>query len=320
LERAEELIDMLAATALGRIKPKISVYDCRMIEIMPTVDGPMRAFVDKVKSLEGKNRVLSISPVHGYTLGDVHDIGTKIMVVTDDDQEGGDRLAEALGRELYGLRGRLNPKSLSMEEALEEALRTEGGPVVIADRADNAGGGSPSDSTYFLRLLIERGIKPAAIGPIWDPIAVKLCFNAGEGASFDLRLGGKMGPSSGQPIDARVRVIACRRNAYQTFGKAREPLGDAVSVEIDGIAAVLISSRTQAFGTDLFSGLGIDPQRQKVIVVKSYAHFTAAFAPIARRILHTGGPGPLTLDPLEVPFRHVRRPIWPLDPEPFASR
>jgi microcystin degradation protein MlrC len=286
---------------------------------MPTVDGPMRAFVDKVKGLEGKNRVLSISPVHGYTLGDVEDIGAKIMVVTDDDQAGGDRLARDLGRELYGLRGRLNPKSLAMADALDQALASEGGPVVIADRADNAGGGSPSDSTYFLRLMIERGIKPAAIGPIWDPVAVKLCFAAGEGASFDLRLGGKMGPSSGQPVDARVKVIACRRNAEQTFGKAKEPIGDAAAIAIGGISAVLISARTQALGTDLFSGLGVDPARQKIIVVKSYAHFTAAFAPIATRILHTGGPGPLTLDPLKVPFRHVRRPIWPLDPEPFAT-
>ena len=46
-----------------------------------------------------------------------------------------------------------------MEAALDEALRTEGGPVVIADRADNAGGGSPSDSTYLLKLMKALGIE-----------------------------------------------------------------------------------------------------------------------------------------------------------------
>src|SRR5258708_16004347 len=106
-----------------------------MIEILPTADGPMRSFVDRVKALEGKDRVLSISPVHGYTLGDVRDIGTKILVVTDDDKPGGDRLAESLGRELFQLRGELNPKSLTMDESLDAALATAGRPAVIADPA-----------------------------------------------------------------------------------------------------------------------------------------------------------------------------------------
>jgi len=325
IERGEELVDLVADCARGKIKPVMSVYDCRMIQFMPTVDEPMRSFVDKVKRLEGRNRVLSISIVHGYTLGDVADLGTKILVVTDDDRAGGDRLAEALGRELYALRETLFPESLTMDKALDEALslleKPGSGPVVVADRADNAGGGAPSDSTYFIERAIARGIEGVAVGPLWDPIAVKQCFVAGEGGVFALRFGGKMGPTSGWPIDARVRVLRCQRDATQTFIKARDDLGDAASIELldhGGLAVVLISTRTQALGRDLFSGLGIDPERRRIVIVKSFTHFNAAFRPIARATLYTGGPGPLTLDVRQVPYTKLARPLWPLVEDPFA--
>ncbi len=326
LERGAELVDLIADCARKKIRPVISVYDCRMIQFMPTVDEPMRSFVDKVKRLEGRDGVLSISIVHGYTLGDVADLGTKIMVVTDNDREKGDKLAETLGRELYALREDLFPPSASMDRALDEALASlEGpgkGPVVIADRADNAGGGAPSDSTYFLDRVMARGIDGAAVGPVWDPIAVKQCFAAGEGGVFALRFAGKMGPLSGRPIDARVRVIRCVRGATQTFADARDELGDAASIELldhAGLAVVLITTRTQALGRDLFSGLGIDPERRRILIVKSFTHFNAAFRPIARTVLYTGGPGPLTLDVRQVPYTKVARPLWPLVGDPFAA-
>ena len=325
VERGEELVDLIADCARKKIKPVTSVYDCRMIQFMPTVDEPMRSFVDRVKGLEGKNRVLSISIVHGYTLGDVADLGTKVLVVTDDAKAEGDRLAEALGRELYALRDRLFPESASMDRALDEAevllARPGQGPVVIADRADNAGGGAPSDSTYFLERIMSRRIGGAAVGPVWDPIAVKQCFAAGEGGAFALRFAGKMGPTSGRPIDARVRVIRCVRGATQTFAGARDELGDAASIELldhDGLAVALVTTRTQALGRDLFSGLGIDLDRRRIVVVKSFTHFNASFRPIARAVLYTGGPGPLTLNVRDVPYTKLARPLWPLVEDPFA--
>jgi microcystin degradation protein MlrC len=65
--------------------------------------------------------------------------------------------------------------------------------------------------------------------------------------------------------------------------------------------------------------MGIDPRSRKVVVVKSFAHFQAAFSTVARKILYTAGPGPLPIDPRTVPLTRVRRPIWPLDPEPFVG-
>jgi len=325
LERGEELVALIADQAQGKIKPVMSVYECGMMQFMPTVEEPMRGFVDRLSALEGRDGVLSISVVHGYTLGDVADLGVKILVVTDDAKETGDRLAERLGRELYAMREQLFPASETMDDALDEALKRLDapgtGPVVIADRADNAGGGAPSDSTFFLERLIARGIEGASVGPVWDPIAVKQCFSAGEGGVFQLRFGGKMGPTSGRPIDAKVRVIRCVPAATQTFANARDELGDAAAIELvdhKGLSVVLISTRTQALGRDLFSGLGIDPTSRRILILKSFAHFNAAFRPIARAVLHTGGPGPLTLDVRQIPYTKLTRPLWPIVENPHG--
>src|SRR5947209_12250094 len=106
------------------------------------------------------------------------------------------------------MRGRTTPDYLGVDDGISAALAANETPVVIADPADNAGGGAPSDNTTILRRLIEREVPDAAVGPIWDPIAVRLCFDAGQGAEFPLRFGGKTGPASGLPLDAQVTVSA----------------------------------------------------------------------------------------------------------------
>lgn len=319
-ERGEELVQIIADTAVGKIKPVQSLYDCRMINSYPTSREPMRSFVDKFKAMEGKDGILSISMVHCYPYADVPDLGTKMLVVTDNNKALGDRIAKQLGEELIRMRDTVRPDFLSLEGALDAALEVEGGPAVIAEPADNAGGGAPSDSTFFIELLRKRGAKNVCIGPIWDPIAVRMCHAAGDGASFDLRFGGKMGPSSGEPVDANVRVIKCVKDAIQTFSGAVVPLGDAASIEFDGITVALISIRTQALGTDLFTNLGVELKSKRVIVVKSTNHFHGAFGPIAKKVLYSDGPGALPRDFAKVPYTRVKRPIWPLDDNPWAAR
>jgi microcystin degradation protein MlrC len=184
---------------------------------------------------------------------------------------------------------------------------------VIADTTDNAGGGAPSDNTTFLHRLIARGVQGAAVAPIWDPMAVRFAFDAGEGARLPFRFGGKTGLSSGPPVDADVEVIRCVPSAHQTFAGAIVPLGDVASIRAGGVEAVLISTRAQAMGSDLFSNFGVDPAKRKILVVKSNQHFYASFSKIAAQIIYAEGDGALPRDYRKLPWKRVQRPIWPLD-------
>jgi microcystin degradation protein MlrC len=318
VERAEELLTLVLRTIRGEIRPVMALYDCRQIASYPTTLPLMRAFVDRVTALEGKDGVLSVSIAHCFPYADVPELSGRILVVTDADKPKADALATRLGGEFIALRGRTAPSYLSAEDAISAALACDNtapntGPVVIAEPADNAGGGAPSDNTTLLRLLIARGVENAALGPIWDPIAVRLCFDAGAGATFPLRFGGKTGPASGQPVDGLVTVTALARDCWQSFGPTRVPLGDCAAVRLGGVTTVLISNRTQALGLELFQNLAIDPRLSNLLVVKSTNHFMGAFGPIARRVIYAESDGPLARDYRLVPYTKVMRPIWPLD-------
>ena len=312
-ERGEEVVDLVLRTIRREIAPVKSVFDCRMIASFPTSIQPMRGLVDRITALEGKDRVLSVSIGHCFPYGDVPECGARILVITDGAKPHGDRLAEQIGRELIALRDQAAPPEYSVDGAIDFALAQSGGPVVIADTTDNAGGGAPSDNTTFLHRLIARGVTGAAVAPVWDPIAVRLAFDAGEGARLPFRFGGKTGLTSGLPVDAEVEVIRCVPNAHQTFAGAVVPLGDVASIRTGGVEAVLISTRAQAMGTDLFANFGIDPARRKILVVKSNQHFYAAFSRIAAQVIYAEGDGALPRDYRRLPWSRVRRPIWPLD-------
>ncbi|MGH6919241.1 MAG: MlrC C-terminal domain-containing protein, partial [Geminicoccaceae bacterium] len=318
VERAEEVVDLTLRTANGEIRPRMSLFDCRMIGSFPTSREPMRCFVDEIKALEGKDGILSISIAHGFPFGDVPGMGTKVLAVTDGHAELGALMAKELGERLFAMREKTAPPFLGVDEGIDRALAIAGGPVVIADPSDNPGGGAPSDATAILRRLIERRIEHAALGPIWDPVAVQFCMAAGEGARLPLRFAGKTGPASGQPIDAEVLILRTVRGATQTFGRSVVDMGDCAAIRVGGIDIVLTTRRRQALGNDLFGNLGIDLAAKKIVIVKSTNHFYASFAPIAKEVLYVDSGGPLPRDLRMLAFHKIERPKWPFDEQPFG--
>lgn len=311
VEAAENLVTLVQRVSTGEIAPVISTFDCKMIEVLPTSREPMRGFVDKIKALEGHKTVLSISVIHGFMAGDVPDLGSRIVVMTDDDKAEGDRLAAELGCELFAMRGKTRPEFLSAEAAFDKAALSSAFPVIVADVWDNPGGGVPGDSTILLREMLRRNITNAALATIWDPIAVRTCFSAGEGAAFRLRFGAKMSEFSGEPLDADVVVKRTMRNAVQSFGQSVVPLGDAVWIEVGGIDIILNSVRSQVFNPDVFSNFGIDPMQKQILVVKSTNHFHDAFSRISDDILYAAVDGPYPNNPETNIYLNLMRKIWP---------
>ncbi|HKK57801.1 M81 family metallopeptidase, partial [Marinobacter sp.] len=320
VETAEACVDLTLRAVKGEIIPVLSVFDVRMIEVLPTSRPPMRGFVDKMMALEATGEVLSVSTIHGFMAGDSPDLGAKIIAVTDNDRIKGDRIAQELGEELFSFRGKTRPTFMSVDEALTHAVNAPSGPIVIADVWDNPGGGVAGDSTILLRRAIEMGMSSLALGTIWDPMAVRLCHAAGEGASLDLRFGGKTSALAGDPIDAHVTVQQVKRNAVQSFGSSVVPLGDCAVVRVGEIEVVMNSNRAQAFSPDLFSNMGIDPLTKKTLVVKSTNHFHGAFAGIASEILYAAVDGPYPNNPLMTNYTRLIRPLWPIVQAPFEEK
>ena len=312
-ERACELVDLCHAAQQGRQHPVPALVDCDMVVPMHTTREPARGFVSRMKALEGRDGILSVSAAQGFATGDVPEMGTKVLVYADGDAAAAQTLARTLADELIAMREQLMVPYRSVDEALDEALAFDGGPVVLADRSDNPGSGAAGDSTYLLARMRERGIRNAALGPMWDPVAARIAFDAGVGAELDLRIGGKVGPLSGKPVDARCRVVATHADMTMTGNSnTRIALGDCALVDVDGILVALVSLRTQAYHTDLFTQLGCDLTAQRLIVVKSAHHFYARYAPLARAVVYVAAPGSASPDWRSLPYRKIRLPKWPI--------
>jgi len=310
IERGIELVEACVAIARGRIRPVPAVHDCGTIRVLRTSELAVRAFVDRCRSFEGRDGIVSITVIHGFPWGDVPDLGTRLLVYADGDAARARAVADLLGAELRELCGRIRSPGLSIDAAIDAALAHPAQPVVLADGADNAGGGAPSDATFVLRRLLERGVGSAALGPLWDPGSVAIAFEAGVGARLPLRIGGKVAPVSGDPLDAVVEVRALARGATMPgLSGSVEPLGDCARVAIGGIDVVLNSRRTQGFATELFTQFGIDLAERRIVVVKSSQHFHASFSRVAARVLYVNAPGTLTEDLTTLPFRKARRAV-----------
>ena len=319
-ERAAELYRLCVDAASGKTRPVMAYHDCRMVSMWRTPEPVMRRFVDRMADLENRDGILSVSFGHGFPWGDVEEVGAKMLVIADGDEAKAQALARELGGEIWRLREETSTRHDGIDEAIDKALAGSGKPVVIADVADNAGGGAPSDNTNILRRLVERGVGGAVTGCYWDPQAVAFCAEAGEGATFLLRIGGKCGPSSGDPIDLMVTVRKlAEKHGQSGLSGGYAAFGPSAWVAADGIDIVLVSDRRQTFSPDAFTGLGIRLDDKRLIVVKSTQHFQVGFAPLARDIRYVSAGGAIPPEYAEIPYTKRVKPFWPRVADPFEG-
>jgi microcystin degradation protein MlrC len=324
-DRATELFAIVEATLEGRVKPVMAMHDCRILGIFPTTREPLRGFVSRMQALEGRGGILSVSLAHGFPWGDVPEVGMRVLVVADRDAATATMLATQLGREIWALRADIAPPFISVEEAVDRIANHRGKkPLVLADTADNPGLGAAGDSTFLLRRLIARKVGGVAIAPLWDPVATSLAFEAGVGARLKMRLGGKLGLASGDPIDATVTVKGTARDVVQPFGRASAALGNMAWLRLgdrdeEAIDIVVNDHREQGFSPPCFTATGVDVASRRALIVKSTQHFYNAFRPLTDEILYVAAPGTGPMDMRNVALKNASRPLWPRVADPFAQ-
>lgn len=310
--RAEELFDLARRTSSGDIRPVMRDVDCGMINLYLTKTGEMRAFVDRMTAQEASPGVLSVSLIHGFPWADVDRVGARMLVVTDDDPGLALATAENLGHAFFDLREAVAPRLIGLDDALDAATESPERPVVLADMGDNSGAGAAGDSTFVLRAILDRGLSDVATGIYWDPIVVRICQDAGVGTDLRLRLGGKIGPQSGAPIDLEARVMNIASGLGQHLGKGLEPLGTMVWLRTGNGVDILVNDlRTQVYHPEAFEQLGIELSTKSLITVKSLFHFYGPFQKIAPRIIQVATPGGTSPDFRAIPYTRDFDDYWP---------
>ena len=305
-----------------KIRPRPALAKPPLIVNIMTHDTsqpPLREFMDEARRLEEQPGILAVSLLPGFAYADVPQMGPSVIVVADGDPALARREADRLAGKLWDARAQLAAALPEAAEAVAQALRAEQLPVVLVDTGDNVGGGSAADGTVLLAELLRQGATDSVVC-LYAPEEVKACAAAGVGAEVRLAVGGKVDRRHGEPVPVAGRVRVLHDGIYvepevRHGGKRVNRMGLTALLELPGRnLLVLNSERHPPFSLGQLTCLGIQPQRQRILAVKAAIAYKAAYAPIAGTIIAVDTPGLTAVNPHRFDYRHIRRPMYPLDP------
>ena len=271
---------------------------------------PTARIVARLPELEAETGTL-LSFAAGFPAADFADCGASVYAFGPD-QAAATHAVERLAEEIEAAEREWHSTLLTPDEAVREALRRYDGrrPVVLADVQDNPGAGGTADTMGLLKALVAAGVEDAALGLVYDPHVATIAHRCGEGAEVRVSLGGKHGVAGDGSLDASFTVerkvdgrFTCTGPFY---GGARMELAPMACLRIGGVRVVVAGKKVQAADREMFRHVGIVPEEQRILALKSSVHFRADFEPIAAAVLLVAAPGPMVMDPARLPFTRLR--------------
>ncbi len=319
-ERGREAADLIVATIRGEIRPVMAIHQLPLFwstACQVTAHPPMDDVMRRVHDLEKRDGILCVTIATGFGWADVPDVGASVIVVADGDQALARATADEFGQWIWDNRQRWYHPPVSVREALEQGEAAAKYPIVLADHADNTGGGSPGDSTEVLRTFIEVGLQDAVILYIVDQEAVDQAHAAGVGSRITIDVGGKSAEIQGPPVTMNVEVMAVSNGDFTYDGPMYAGLtgnmGPSAWIRQDGVSVVVVTAHEQPLGPAFARTLGIDCEAMKYICVKSAAHFRASFEPFAGSIINIDARAIHTHDFSKLDFQKRKRDMFPIE-------
>ncbi len=270
-------------------------------------------------------RVVNVSILSGFTLGDTSKNGLSVIVTTRNDAPLAQSLANDIATHAWSERRRYVPRLTSLADATQMALacsRDRARPALLfADVADNAGGGGRSNTIWILKAFAEAAVTDCLLGLFYDPALAHIAHAQGIGATFRAMFNAEEShPLSGK-FDAEVVVEGLHSGlCVGTRGIAAGTtinVGASALLRVGGMRVVVVSVRQQCKDTVFFEMFGLDIAKARSVVVKSRGHFRAAFDLLFcdDQIIEIDVPGLTTPVLKNVDWQRVPRPIYPLDEE-----
>ncbi len=329
-ERGLQAARIMSRIVRGEVKPVQAIRKPPLLYNIlyhNTKREPMLPLVEEARRLERENpKILAVSVPVGYQYADVPQMGPSVVVVTDDDRELAEREAKRLGEMMWEHRHVMQLNLPDAAEGVRQAVASNEAPVVLVEMGDNIGGGSAGDSTFILGELLKQGAK-GYVSEMYDPDAVQKAVAAGIGGTFDSLVGGRTDNLHGEPVRIRGKVKLIYDGEYvepavRHGGRRYLDQGLTAVIHVEGSTqdlpniVLLNSKRHTPFSLGQLTSAGIDPTRQKILVVKAAVAFRAAYEPIAARIIEVDTAGLTAVNPKRFTYRHARRPMHGLEQSP----
>ena len=320
--------DLMARCLKTGVKPKHRVLVTPIVwppTGTGTRDGPMRALEDAARRMEQDvPGMLAVNIVGGYAFSDVPNAGVSFSVIT----EGSEEDALVALHELAGIAWDMREGGIPQQYDLDTVVRDFAangppgkGPVLLVEPADNIGGGAPGDGTDVMRALLKYDIQGAGV-VIADEEAVAALQRITIGQKMTLPIGGKGSPLDPGPVTLAVELVSRSDGEFEledknshlvgSLGKIIR-MGPCAVVRHKGLTILLTSKKLPPFDLGQWRSQGINPEDLSMIGIKAAVGHRVAYGKIASAEFTVNTSGPCTSDLTRLPYKHLRRPVFPLD-------
>ena len=289
---------------------------------------PYHALIGLAQQQVG-GRVINVSLCGGFALADSPHGGFSVCVsASQGDRAAARGVAERLAHAVWHTRGRfvthLTPLAQAVRAAVQAGEDPALPPLILADVADNPGGGGSGHTVDLLEALLDAGAQGVVLGVFTDPELAAQAHALGTGHTFEAVLNRQ---ASGRGFDRSLRVRATVQalNDGDFVGRrgmvagTRRTMGPTALLALQGrnahpLRVVVISVRQQLLDPAQLDILG-SLAGVRTLVIKSRGHFRAAFEGFTSddRILEVDCPGLTTPNLATLPWTRLPRPVFPID-------
>ncbi|MDI1334912.1 MAG: M81 family metallopeptidase [Lacunisphaera sp.] len=291
-----------------------------------TQEDPMlslKIFANKLEALHPA--IWACNVAAGYSFADTPDTGCSLSLITTLAEDEARSHLETGVRLAWTLRARGNVQYSPVDEVLARVRSSPppaSGPTLLVEPSDNIGGGAPGDGTGVLRALLQQGCEKALV-IIADPQAVSALRDAVVGETRKLAIGGRGSKLDAGPVEIAASFISRSEGKFDLEDKQSHlasingihiEMGPCAVVRTAGVTILLTSRKTAPFDLGQLRSQGIEPKDYAIIGVKAAVAHKRAYDKISRTSYYVDTPGPCTSNLSALPWRHLHRPVYPLDP------
>lgn len=287
-----------------------------------TESGPYADIIDFGQSLITE-KIVNVSILGGFAFADTPKNGMAILVTAREVDGSAEEVARKIARQAWLDHERYVPHLTSLEEAtarvIEVGKNPEKPPLILADVADNPGGGGNGNTMWILESLYKSKAKGVIVGIIFDPALAQEAHGLGEGVHFNAVFNRVEPDGFSLRFEAPATVICLRdgdcvgRRGF--YAARRMDLGPTALLDLGGIQVVVVSIRTQCADPVFFEMMGLNIAQARAVVVKSRGHFRAGFDEYfdPDQVIEVDTPGLTSPILSRFSFKNLPRPVFPLD-------
>ncbi len=324
-ERAAEAAGLMVEM-FGGMKPKAAFIRVPMVSppvTLLTAKGPYADLINYGQEVKSE-AIANVSLLAGFAYGNTPENGLAVIVTGRDDEDAARSLARDIAQRAWDSRERFKISLTPIADAVARAKACGADAsrkaIIMADCADNPGGGGRGNTAYVLRALVEADVRGCYAGIFFDKALAAEAHKLGVSARFKAVLNRQTESEFSERYAFNAEVAGLHDGlcvgTLGIYAGRTVDLGPTAHLKIGGIDLIVVSRRKQCGDPVFFQMFGLKMEDARSVLVKSRGHFRAGFLPWfpPEQVIEVDAPG-LTSPVFDnFTFDGYTRPIYPLDP------